>query len=53
MDAVTIGIVGMVCPQPVSELFREMPGYIVTDGVLLGSYKFGGMLDWDADVVWS
>ena len=26
-------------------------GYIVTDGVLLGSYKFGGMLDWDADVV--
>lgn len=27
-------------------------GYIVTDGVLLGSYKFGGMLDWDADVVW-
>eukprot|EP00913_Durusdinium_trenchii_P033598 g31451.t1 len=25
--------------------------YIVTDGVLLGSYKFGGMLDWDADVV--
>ena len=22
----------------------------MTDGVLLGSYKFGGMLDWDADV---
>ena len=30
----------------------SMAGYIVTDGVLLGSYKFGGMLDWDADVVW-
>jgi len=24
--------------------------YVVSDGVLLGSYKFGGMLDWDADV---
>lgn len=31
---------------------RASAGYIVTDGVLLGSYKFGGMLDWDADVVW-
>eukprot|EP00931_Biecheleriopsis_adriatica_P038427 TRINITY_DN22016_c0_g1_i1.p1 TRINITY_DN22016_c0_g1~~TRINITY_DN22016_c0_g1_i1.p1 ORF type:complete len:721 (-),score=148.04 TRINITY_DN22016_c0_g1_i1:80-2077(-) len=32
-------------------VFKEMGiRFIVTDGVLLGSYKFGGMLDWDADV---
>jgi len=32
-------------------VFKELGvRYIVTDGVLLGSYKFGGMLDWDADV---
>eukprot|EP00933_Yihiella_yeosuensis_P041218 TRINITY_DN35635_c0_g1_i1.p1 TRINITY_DN35635_c0_g1~~TRINITY_DN35635_c0_g1_i1.p1 ORF type:complete len:734 (-),score=111.46 TRINITY_DN35635_c0_g1_i1:240-2246(-) len=32
-------------------VFRELGvRYIVTDGVLLGSYKFGRMLDWDADV---
>ncbi|CAE7407690.1 unnamed protein product [Symbiodinium natans] len=32
-------------------VFKELGiRYIVTDGVLLGSYKFRGMLDWDADV---
>jgi len=35
----------------ISDVFRELGiRFIVTDGVLLGSYKFGGMLDWDADV---
>ncbi|CAE8684998.1 unnamed protein product, partial [Polarella glacialis] len=35
----------------IDAVFREIGvRYIVTDGVLLGSYKFGGMLDWDADV---
>eukprot|EP00928_Gymnodinium_smaydae_P001733 TRINITY_DN1061_c1_g2_i1.p1 TRINITY_DN1061_c1_g2~~TRINITY_DN1061_c1_g2_i1.p1 ORF type:complete len:732 (-),score=136.17 TRINITY_DN1061_c1_g2_i1:161-2356(-) len=35
----------------IGEVFSEMGiRYIVTDGVLLGSYKYGGMLDWDADV---
>eukprot|EP00747_Dinoflagellata_sp_TGD_P206442 gnl/TRDRNA2_/TRDRNA2_80151_c1_seq1.p1 gnl/TRDRNA2_/TRDRNA2_80151_c1~~gnl/TRDRNA2_/TRDRNA2_80151_c1_seq1.p1 ORF type:complete len:541 (-),score=81.04 gnl/TRDRNA2_/TRDRNA2_80151_c1_seq1:41-1447(-) len=32
-------------------VFQELGiRYIITDGVLLGSYKFGSMLDWDADV---
>jgi len=35
----------------IANVFQELGiRYIVTDGVLLGSYKFGGMLDWDADV---
>lgn len=35
----------------IDAVFKELGvRYIVTDGVLLGSYKFGGMLDWDADV---
>jgi len=35
----------------ISDVFTEMGiRFIITDGVLLGSYKFGGMLDWDADV---
>eukprot|EP00931_Biecheleriopsis_adriatica_P007362 TRINITY_DN108651_c0_g1_i1.p1 TRINITY_DN108651_c0_g1~~TRINITY_DN108651_c0_g1_i1.p1 ORF type:complete len:610 (-),score=105.23 TRINITY_DN108651_c0_g1_i1:67-1896(-) len=35
----------------IDDVFRELGiRYIVTDGVLLGSYKMGGMLDWDADV---
>eukprot|EP00929_Paragymnodinium_shiwhaense_P059625 TRINITY_DN29853_c0_g1_i2.p1 TRINITY_DN29853_c0_g1~~TRINITY_DN29853_c0_g1_i2.p1 ORF type:complete len:328 (+),score=70.82 TRINITY_DN29853_c0_g1_i2:1283-2266(+) len=35
----------------IDDIFRELGiRYIITDGVLLGSYKFGGMLDWDADV---
>eukprot|EP00929_Paragymnodinium_shiwhaense_P078544 TRINITY_DN40731_c0_g1_i1.p1 TRINITY_DN40731_c0_g1~~TRINITY_DN40731_c0_g1_i1.p1 ORF type:complete len:729 (-),score=104.83 TRINITY_DN40731_c0_g1_i1:453-2639(-) len=35
----------------IAGLFDELNiRYIITDGVLLGSYKYGGMLDWDADV---
>lgn len=35
----------------IDDVFRDMGvRYIVTDGVLLGSYKYGTMLDWDADV---
>lgn len=35
----------------IDDVFNELGiRYVVTDGVLLGSYKFGGMLDWDADV---
>merc|ERR1712032_162287 len=35
----------------IDDVFREFGiRYIITDGVLLGSYKFGGMMDWDADV---
>lgn len=35
----------------IDDVFRELGiRYVVTDGVLLGSYKFGSMLDWDADV---
>lgn len=35
----------------IDDVFRELGiRYIVTDGVLLGSYKYGSMLDWDADV---
>jgi len=35
----------------IADVFDDMGiRYIITDGVLLGSYKFGSMLDWDADV---
>jgi len=35
----------------IDDVFRDMGiRYIITDGVLLGSYKYGTMLDWDADV---
>merc|ERR1712087_498859 len=35
----------------IDDVFRELGiRYIITDGVLLGSYKYGSMLDWDADV---
>lgn len=35
----------------IDDLFNELGmKYSVSDGVLLGSYKLGGMLDWDADV---
>eukprot|EP00927_Polykrikos_kofoidii_P060172 TRINITY_DN55237_c0_g1_i1.p1 TRINITY_DN55237_c0_g1~~TRINITY_DN55237_c0_g1_i1.p1 ORF type:complete len:779 (-),score=121.08 TRINITY_DN55237_c0_g1_i1:10-2274(-) len=35
----------------IADVFKELGiRYIVTDGVLLGSFKYGGMLDWDADV---
>jgi len=35
----------------IDDVFRDMGvRYIVTDGALLGSYKYGTMLDWDADV---
>merc|ERR1712137_1087685 len=35
----------------IDDIFQELGiRYILTDGALLGSYKFGGLLDWDADV---
>lgn len=35
----------------IADVFTELGiRYIITDGVLLGSYKFASMLDWDADV---
>eukprot|EP00927_Polykrikos_kofoidii_P076817 TRINITY_DN73842_c0_g1_i1.p1 TRINITY_DN73842_c0_g1~~TRINITY_DN73842_c0_g1_i1.p1 ORF type:complete len:728 (+),score=96.65 TRINITY_DN73842_c0_g1_i1:109-2292(+) len=35
----------------IADLFSELGiRFIITDGVLLGSYKFGRMLNWDADV---
>lgn len=35
----------------IDDVFKELGiRYIITDGVLLGSYKYGEMLDWDADV---